>query len=157
MLPLANLLLSINKMAATTGFTLNLEVVGVLLGILVSATVLLSLLISFTNRINALQIKVQYLQQELLEHSNLEGHKVLLDRLVHSIDNVNRVEKALDLHIQDYINKKDMTQYMLGQLDQKINHKFERLYGSMRDVEKFLQKSHSFRIREYLDDSDKIP
>lgn len=139
-------------LAATSSFTINLEAVGILLGILVSLTILLSVLIGYTNKINRLEIKIQHLQQELIEHSNLEGHKVLTEKLARSIDNINRVEKALDLHIQDYVNRKDITQYMLGQLDQKIEHKFSRLYNSMKDVEKFLQKSNGFRVREYSDD-----
>lgn len=139
-------------MLAATNFTLSLESIGIFLGVLVSLTILLGLLVSFTNKIYNLEIKVQYLQQEILEHSNLEGHKILCDKFVRSWEYVGRIEKALDLHIQDYINRKDFIQFMLGQLDQKIEHKFGRLHSSMRDIEKFLQKSNDFRIREYLEE-----
>lgn len=137
--------------ALNNSFTFNLEAIAVLLGAGVSITILLSLLVSFTNRINRLETRIQYLQQELAEHANLEVHKVPSDKLVGTINNLYQLEKALDIHLQDYTNRKDLIQYMLGQLDQKIDHKFSRLYHSMKDVEKFLQKSHNFRIREYFD------
>lgn len=140
-------------LAVTSNFTINLESIAVLLGILVSLTILFGVLIGYTNRINGLEIKIQHFQQELIEHSNLEGHNILVEKLARSVENVNRVEKALDLHIQDYVNRKDFIQFMLGQLDQKIEHKFSRLYNSMKDVEKFLQKSNGFRVREYSDDA----
>lgn len=140
-------------LAATSNFTINLESIAVLLGILVSLTILFGVLIGYTNRINGLEIKIQHFQQELIEHSNLEGHNILVEKLARSVENVNRVEKALDLHIQDYVNRKDFIQFMLGQLDQKIEHKFSRLYNSMKDVEKFLQKSNGFRVREFSEDA----
>ena len=142
-------------MLAVTKFSLDLEAIGVVVGILVSLTVLLGVLVNFTNKISHLESKVQYLQQELVEHSNLEGHKVIVERLNANSSELHRLEKEHDVHIQDYLNRKDMVQYMLGQLDQKINHKFNRLYTSMKDVEKFLQKSNNFRIREYSDDGEK--
>lgn len=140
-------------LAATSNLTINLESIAVLLGILVSLTILFGVLIGYTNRINGLEIKIQHFQQELIEHSNLEGHNILVEKLARSVENVNRVEKALDLHIQDYVNRKDFIQFMLGQLDQKIEHKFSRLYNSMKDVEKFLQKSNGFRVREFSEDA----
>lgn len=136
-------------------FSLNLETIGVLLGILISVTILLNILIGFTNKINFLENKLQHLQQELIEHSNLEGHKIVIDKLFHSVEDLHRVENSLNLHIQDYLNKKDVTQYMLGQTNEKIDHKFGRLYNSMKDMERFLQKYEDFRVKEYLDDSDK--
>lgn len=139
---------------ANNNFTLSLEAVGILLGILVSTTIFLSLLIQYTNRINRLESSVQYLKQELLEHSNLDGHKILIEKLSHSAENMNRVEKALDLHIQDYINRKEFVEFIVNQLDEKINHKFGRLYSSMKDIEKFLQKGGDFRVREYLGDTE---
>lgn len=141
-------------LAAANNFTLNLEVIGILLGILVSITILLGLLIQYANKINKLEHTVQYLKQELIEHSNLEGHKVLVDRLINSNTNLNRVEKAFDLHVQDYVNRKDFIQFMIGQLDEKIDHKFNRLQNSLKDTEKFLQKSAGFRVRDYFGDDE---
>lgn len=141
-------------LAATNNFTFNLEAIGILLGILVSATILLGLLIQFANKISKLETKLQYLHQELLEHGNLEGHKVIVEKLNSNSNQLHTLEKQLDVHIQDYINRKDLIQYMFGQLDQKVDHKFNRTYTSMKDIEKFLQKSNNFRIREYSDEGE---
>ena len=141
-------------LAATSNFTLNLEAIGILLGILVSTTVLLGLLIQYANKINKLEHNLQYLKQELLEHSSLEGHKVLIDKLNNSNVNLSRVEKALDLHVQDYVTRKEFIHFMIGQLDQKIDHKFSRLQSSVKDTEKFLQKSAGFRVRDYFDNDE---
>ena len=139
-------------MIAVTKFSLDIEAIGVVFGILASVTVLLGVLVNFTNKINHLESKVQYLQQELIEHSNLEGHRIIVERLNNNNNELYKLEKQLDIHLQDYINRKDLVQYMLGQLDEKVNHKFSRLYTSMKDMEKFLQKSNNFRIREYSED-----
>lgn len=139
-------------MIAVTKFSLDIEAIGVVFGILVSVTVLLGVVVNFTNKINHLESKVQYLQQELIEHSNLEGHRIIVERLNNNNNELYKLEKQLDIHLQDYINRKDLVQYMLGQLDEKVNHKFSRLYTSMKDMEKFLQKSNNFRIREYSED-----
>lgn len=139
-------------LAAANSFTLNLEAISILLGILVSITILLGLLIQYANKINKLEHNLQYLKQEILEHSNLEGHKVLTDKLNNNNANLSRVEKALDLHVQEYINRKEFIHFMIGQLDQKIDHKFTRLQNSMKDTEKFLQKSAGFKVRDYFDD-----
>ncbi|BAY77961.1 hypothetical protein NIES25_44310 [Nostoc linckia NIES-25] len=64
-------------------------------------------------------------------------------------DKIRQIEKTLDLHIQEYVNRKDVMQMLLGQLDQKINHKFKRLLFYTRDVQRFLQKDTAFKMREY--------
>jgi hypothetical protein len=143
-----------NLLLAANNFTLNLEAIGILLGILVSVTILLGLLIQFANRINKLEHNLQYLKQEILEHSNLEGHKILIDKLGSTDFNLLRIEKAFDLHVQDYISRKEFIHFMIGQLDQKIDHKFERLNTSVKDTEKFLQKTVGFRVRSHFDDRD---
>lgn len=64
------------------------------------------------------------------------------------------LEKKLDIHIENYINRQEMVNMLTSQLDQKVDHRFGRCYGSIRDIEKFLQKYHreTFRVREFFDD-----
>lgn len=64
------------------------------------------------------------------------------------------LEKKLDIHIEGYINRQEMMNMLTSQLDQKIDHKFSRCYGTIRDMEKYLQKHHNpaFRVREFFDD-----
>lgn len=64
------------------------------------------------------------------------------------------LEKKLDVHLENYINRQEMMNMLTAQLDQKVDHKFGRCYGSIRDIEKYLQKHHNqaFRVREFFDD-----
>lgn len=64
------------------------------------------------------------------------------------------LEKKLDVHLENYINRQEMVNMVTSQIDQKVDHKFGRCYGSIRDLEKYLQKHHNptFRVREYFDD-----
>lgn len=64
------------------------------------------------------------------------------------------LEKKLDIHLENYINRQEMMNMLTAQLDQKIEHKFGRCYGTIRDMEKYLQKNHNpaYRVREYFDD-----
>ncbi len=67
---------------------------------------------------------------------------------------IRNLEKTLDLHIQEYVNRKDVMQMLLGQLDQKINHKFKRLLFYTRDLQRFLQRDTAFNIREYEEQTE---
>ena len=61
------------------------------------------------------------------------------------------IEKRLDIHLQDYLNRTEMINYIIGGMNEKMDHKFNRLYSSMRDIEKYLQqKNQDFRVREYF-------
>lgn len=63
------------------------------------------------------------------------------------------LEKRFDIHLENYINRQEMVNMVTSQLDQKIDHRFNRSYGSIRDLEKFLQKNYpTFRVREFFDD-----
>jgi hypothetical protein len=59
------------------------------------------------------------------------------------------LDKRFDLHIQEYINRKDVVQMVVGQLDQKIGHKFKWLLFYTWDIQRYLQKDTTFKIREY--------
>lgn len=142
-------------MLAQTNIALTLEAVGVLLTILVSLTILLGLLVNFTNKIHYLEIKVQHLQQELVEHSNLEGHKIITDRLDVHIDYVKRVEKSLELHVQNYVNREETVQFLLGQVNERINHKFGRTATTISQIQSYLEKQGSFKIRDPFSESEK--
>lgn len=139
-------------LAANNTLTLSLEAIGIMLGILVSVTILLGLLIQYANKINRIENDLRYLKQELLEHSNLDGHKVLTDKLNVCTESVRRAEQSLDLHIQDYINRKELVQFLLGQLDEKIQHKFNRTVGTINNIQKYLEKDGSYKIRDSLED-----
>jgi uncharacterized protein YoxC len=119
-----------------SGVVVTLQSTSLLFGILVSASVLAGLAIKLISNINKISLSINQIQE------NLKG-------LSQSAEKVNQIERRLDLHIQDYVNRKDVVQMMLGQLDEKINHKFKRLLFYNREMQKFLQRDTAFQIREY--------
>lgn len=64
----------------------------------------------------------------------------------------NDLKNRLEVHLNDYNNRQEMINYMVNGLNEKLDHKYNRLYSSMRDVEKYLQKTQNFRVREYFGD-----
>lgn len=141
-------------LAANTNFVFNLEAVGISLGILVSLTILLGLLIQFSNRVSKLEQTIQYLKQEIIEHSGLDGHKLLVDKIISNADNIYRLEKTLDLHIQDYVNRKEYVQFVLGQINEKVQHKFQRTASTVNNIQRYLERDGSFKIRDTLTDKE---
>lgn len=69
-------------------------------------------------------------------------------------EKIRKLESRLDLHIQEYINRKDVVQMVMGQLDEKINHKFKRLLFYSREIQRFLQRNTAFQIREYEENTE---
>ncbi|MBC1218490.1 hypothetical protein GNF10_17335 [Nostoc sp. UCD121] len=120
----------------STGITLTLESTGILLGILVSASVLGAMAVQLITKMNKISSSIAQIEEAMKEHAR-------------DAEKIRQLEKTLDLHIQEYVNRKDVIQMVLGQLDQKINHKFKRLLFYTRDVQRFLQKDTNFSIREY--------
>lgn len=57
-------------------------------------------------------------------------------------------ETKFDVHRQDYINHKEVVDYKLGGLNEKIEHKFTRLHTDLKDMQRFMEKRFPFRIRE---------
>ncbi|MDZ8090241.1 MAG: hypothetical protein RMY16_32525 [Nostoc sp. DedQUE12b] len=122
--------------SSSPGLTLTLENTGVFLGIIVSALVIGGVAVQIISKINRISSSVSQIEEAMKEH-------------VRNAEKIRQLEKTLDLHIQEYVNRKDVMQMVLGQLDQKINHKFKRLLFYTRDVQRFLQKDTNFNIREY--------
>lgn len=122
--------------STTPGITLTIESTGVFLGILVSVSALAGVAIRIISKMNSISASISQIELALKEQAN-------------NAEKIRHLEKTLDLHIQEYVNRKDVIQMVLGQLDQKINHKFKRLLFYTRDVQRFLQKDTNFNIREY--------
>ncbi|MDZ8240153.1 MAG: hypothetical protein RMZ69_23890 [Nostoc sp. ChiQUE01a] len=125
-----------NTPANTPGITLTLESTGVFLGILVSVSALAGVAIRIISKMNSISASISQIEIALKEQSA-------------NAEKIRQLEKAFDLHTQEYVNRKDVVQMLLGQLDQKINHKFKRLLFYTRDVQRFLQKDTNFKMREY--------
>ncbi len=118
--------------------TVTLESVGVFTGILVSISVLATLAIKLVSNLNSISSSITQIKEDLKEHAN-------------NAEKIRDLDKRLDLHIQDYINRKDTVTLLIAQVSQTVDHRTNRLYTSMKDIENFLQKQGNFKIREFQD------
>ena len=123
------------------GMVVTLESVEIVLAIIVSLSILAGIAIRIISKINTISLSIIQIEETLKEQT-LDAKK--LQKLEHNVD----------LHIQAYLNKNDVTQMLLGQLDQKINHKFKRLLFYTRDIQRYLAKDTCFIIREYEENTE---
>ncbi|BAZ02244.1 hypothetical protein NIES37_62560 [Tolypothrix tenuis PCC 7101] len=138
--------IAVNPNSVTINF--NLQTVSILLSASVSLSVLIGLIIKTVSKFNALEAEIKNLREDL-NTVNISTQKTeILQKEYTGLD------KRLDLHVQDYLNRVEAVNLICRQLDEKINHKFGRVAASMRDVEHFLQGQGVFKIREYEHDKD---
>ncbi|MEA5506177.1 hypothetical protein VB735_24280 [Halotia wernerae UHCC 0503] len=86
--------------------------------------------------------------------AKLRLHSSATDNFLCPFIYINGYKHPEFYHPQLGLNRKDVIQMLLGQLDQKINHKFKRLLFYTRDVQRFLQRDTSFQIREYEENTE---
>ncbi|MEH2065145.1 MAG: hypothetical protein V7K50_23275 [Nostoc sp.] len=127
--------------SSTTGITVTLESTGIFLGILVSVSVLASVAVQIISKMNKISSSITQIEEGMKEHAR-------------NAEKVRQLERTLDLHNLEYVNRKDVIQMLLGQLDQKITHKFKRLLFYTRDLQRFLQKKGDYTIREYEENTE---
>lgn len=129
-------------MAATSqpptsqGVYITLESTGIFLTILVSASVLGGVFWGVITKINRLYSTLEEVQKTLKEQNEY-------------MKRIERIDRDLELHQHEYANRKDVIQMLLGQLNEKIDHKFKRSLFYARDIQKYLQRTTDFRMREY--------
>ncbi|MCC5597977.1 hypothetical protein [Nostoc favosum] len=130
-----------STIAASTNspvITVTLESVGVFTGILVSVSVLGTLAVKLVNNLNNISSSITQIKEDLKEHAD-------------NAEKIRDLEHRLDLHVQDYINRKDTVTLLIAQVTQTVEHRTNRLYTSMKDIENFLQMQGTFKIREFQD------
>ncbi|MFN6484007.1 MULTISPECIES: hypothetical protein [unclassified Nostoc] len=120
------------------GVTLTLEGTGIILGILVSVSVLSGVAYKVITSVNKISLSIENIEKEMNSYA---GHAKQITDLSHRVD----------LHIQDYVNRKDTITLLVGGLKEVLEHRTNRLYTSMKDIEAYLQKSGTFKIREFQD------
>ncbi|MDZ7970870.1 MAG: hypothetical protein RM368_39115 [Nostoc sp. DedSLP03] len=118
------------------GITLTLESTGIFLGILVSVSVLGGVAITVISKMNRISNSITQIEKTLEEQAR-------------NAEKIREMDRTLALHIQEYVNRKDVIQMLLGQLNEKIDHKFKRVLFYTRDIQRFLQRDTDFKIREY--------
>ncbi|YAF95176.1 MAG: hypothetical protein AB3A66_21770 [Nodularia sp. CChRGM 3473] len=63
---------------------------------------------------------------------------------------ITDVHNQMKLAISEYKGHKEMVDYQLHGLNEKIDHKFKRLHDGQKDVQDFLAKTTTFVKREGL-------
>ena len=132
------------------GIILNLESTGVILAIIISACTLAGIVVKIITQFNTITNTLKEIEEDLIKHIASEGHEKIEPKL----RRIEELDKKVDLHIQDMMNRKEAVNMIANQLDQKINHKFSTLSHSMKDVESYLNKQGNFRIRQYHDERE---
>ncbi|MBE8968380.1 hypothetical protein IQ277_19780 [Nostocales cyanobacterium LEGE 12452] len=128
--------IAITNSSSSPGITITLETIGIFSGTLVSLSILAGVAVNVVTKMNRISSSITQIEEALKGYAD-------------NAEKIRDLDKRFDLHIQEYINRKDVVQMVLGQLDQKINHKFKRLLFYTRDVQQFLQRDTAFKIREY--------
>ncbi len=119
-------------------FTVTLETIGIFTGTLVSISILATVAIKLVSNLNNISASILQIKEDLKEHAN-------------NAEKIRDLDKRLDLHIQDYINRKDTVTLLIAQVTQTVDHRTKRLYSSMKDIEGYLQRTGSFKMREFSD------
>lgn len=125
-----------NSSNSSPGITLTLESTGIFLGILVSTSVLAGVAVTVISKMNRISNSIIQIEKALEEQAR-------------NAEKIREIDRTLALHIQEYVNRKDVIQMLLGQLNEKIDHKFKRVLFYTRDIQRFLQRDTDFNIREY--------
>ncbi|WP_375501647.1 hypothetical protein [uncultured Nostoc sp.] len=135
--------------------TIGLESTGVFLGALVSITILLGLFVKVISNFNKINSNIHDLRDDIKTHSNSEGHEKLIQQVKILQTEYNSHDKMLGIHLQNFENRKEAVQFLFGQINEKIDHKSERMETEIKELRKevkeiqgFLHKHESFTIRE---------
>ncbi|WP_375470259.1 hypothetical protein [uncultured Nostoc sp.] len=122
---------AIGVTSSSPGITLTLESTGVILGIITSGCLLAGVVINVISKMNRISFSVNEIQEALKSYaSNTEKTKNL--------------ETSFQVHLQDYVNYKDMTLLDRNGLRERIDHKWSRTAEEFDEVKadiKELQKS----------------
>jgi septal ring factor EnvC (AmiA/AmiB activator) len=134
--------------------TISLESTGIFLGVLVSLTVLLGLLIKTVSSFNKIASDIHDLRDDIKNHSTSEGHEKLVQQVRILQTKCNSYENTLALHLQNFENRKEAVQFLFGQINEKIDNRSERielevkeLKNEVKEIQGFLRKREDFVIR----------
>ncbi|QLE54839.1 hypothetical protein [Nostoc sp. TCL26-01] len=144
-----NKIIAVNPSNTQPTLTLTLESTGILLGILVSVSMLLGGTIKVITKFNTISNSIRDLREDLNSNTKaLEQFKTLNSEVL-------VLDRKLDLHLQEYVNRKETVQFLMGQLDQKIDHNRKRweeelqeVKGETKQLENYLQSHSGFKVRE---------
>lgn len=102
-----------------------LESAGIFLGIIVSGVAITNALISIVSRFNKMTATLEQIQGDLQSY---------LKEVIEINQRHQKLDKKMDLHIQDYLHHKELTQMLINQLNEKIDHKFNRIHATVQTL-----------------------
>lgn len=91
-----------------------------------------------------ISVLYQVARVERVIYQSIDAVKDLSER------NHLELQKRLDLHLQSYADRRDHDLYIINDLNNKIEHRFNRLREHQKDMERYLEKNGSFRVRGYF-------
>ncbi|MDJ0674407.1 MAG: hypothetical protein QNJ36_03225 [Calothrix sp. MO_167.B42] len=62
---------------------------------------------------------------------------------------IDLLERKLDLHVAKVEGKDEFSDYIVHGLDEKIDHKFQRLWDMVQEIQRFLEKRLEYTIRKH--------
>jgi archaellum component FlaC len=113
------------KFANNQDIKAPLESAGIFLGIIVSGVAITNALINLISRFNKISVDIGHIQGDLQSY---------LKETSEINESCQRLDKKIDLHIQDYLHHKELTQMLVNQLNEKIDHKFNRINASVQTI-----------------------
>lgn len=100
---------------------ITLEVTSVILGIIVSLLSIGGAFFKIISGFNSINSRI------LLQQKEIDDNKKILEQVEKNKMDFYALDKQFSNHIVDCSNNRDSVQMILGQLDQKIDHKAQRL------------------------------
>ncbi|MEH2082471.1 MAG: hypothetical protein V7K89_21560 [Nostoc sp.] len=131
-----------NPSSSSPGITVTLESTGIFLGILVSASILAGLGFKIVSSVSKISSSISQIEEDLKDYSKSANSNA---------QQLTEISHRLDLHVQDYVNRKNTITLLIGGIKETMEHRTNRLYTSMKDMESYLQKHEPFKIREFQD------
>lgn len=105
------------------------------------STEIIQLIVGITAIISVLY---QVARVERVIYQSIDAVKDLSER------NHLELQKRLDLHLQSYADRRDHDLYIINDLNNKIEHRFNRLREHQKHIERYLEKNGNFRVRGHF-------
>ena len=67
-------------------------------------------------------------------------------KLERKIDALNH---KLDIHVAKVDERGEFSEYIINAIDKKIDHKFQRIWDNVREIQQFLEKKLAYTIRSH--------
>lgn len=70
------------------------------------------------------------------------------------LEELRELRSQTKIHWTDYTARKEWQDSVIHQLNEKVDHKFNRVHGEVKELQRYLEKS-GFKTRQYgVDDSN---